>query len=76
MGAKKGYLRIPIGSKAVVPTIMDAVVDNPGISYQSIREIMKPYAKDYTLSDSVIQDTRGMAKLFCKIFMVNAIKYC
>ena len=63
MAEKWCYLRIPIGSKMIVATIKDAVSDNPGISYQLIREIMKPYAKDYTLSDSVIQDARDIAKL-------------
>ena len=36
MANKKGFLRIPIGSKLIVATIKDAVADNPGITYQSI----------------------------------------
>jgi hypothetical protein len=39
---KKGFLRIPIKAKLVITIIKDAVADNPGISYQSIREMMKP----------------------------------
>ena len=46
----------------IVPTIKDAVADNPGITYQCIREIMKPYAKEYTLTDSIVQDGKNLAK--------------
>jgi hypothetical protein len=63
METKKGSMRIPIGAKFVVAIIKDAVADNPGITYQSIREIMKPYAKEYTLTDSIVQDARDRAKL-------------
>ena len=56
-------MRIPIGAKFVVPIIKDTVADNPGITYQSIREIMKPYAEEYTLTDSIVQDARDQAKL-------------
>ena len=63
METKKGKMRIPIGAKSLVPIIKDAVSDNPGVTYQSIREIMKPYAKEYTLTDSVVQDARDRAKL-------------
>ncbi len=47
----------------VVNIIKDAVADNPGISYQSIQEMMKPYTKEYMFTDSIIQDARDMAKL-------------
>jgi hypothetical protein len=61
---KKGFLCIPIQAKFVITIIKDAVADNPGIRrYQSIRELMKPYAKEYTLTDSIVQDARDMAKL-------------
>jgi hypothetical protein len=43
---QKGYLCIPIKTKMIVPIIREAVADNPGVTYQSIREIMKPYAKE------------------------------
>jgi hypothetical protein len=38
--SKKGYVRIPIKAKMIVPIIWDAVADNPGVTYQSIHEIM------------------------------------
>ncbi len=60
---KKGFLRIPIKAKFVITIIKDAVADNPGISYQFIQEMMKPYAKEYILTDSIVQDARDMAKL-------------
>ncbi len=55
---KKGFLHIPIKAKMVVHIIKNAVADNPGISYQSIQEMMKSYAKEYTLTDSIVQDAR------------------
>jgi hypothetical protein len=61
--AKKGYLRIPIKAKFLVAIIKNAVSENPGITYQSIREIMKPYAKEYTLTESILQDGRDLAKM-------------
>ena len=63
METKKGSMRIPIGAKFVVLIIKDAVAYNPGITHQSIREIVKPYAKEYTLTDSIVQDARDRAKL-------------
>ena len=60
---KKGYLRIPIKAKMIAPLIKEAVGDNPSITYQAIREILKPYAKEYTLTDSIVQDGRDLAKL-------------
>jgi len=63
VAAKKGYLRIPIRARFVVSIIRDAVAENPGITYQSIRDIMKPYAKEYTLTESIIQDARDLAKI-------------
>ncbi len=51
--SKKGYVRIPIISKMIVPIIREAVAENPGITYQSIREIMKPYAKAFTLIEAL-----------------------
>jgi hypothetical protein len=59
---KKGYLHIPIKAKMIVPIIKDAVADDPGVTYQSIREIMKPYAKGFKLTDSIIQDGKDLAK--------------
>jgi hypothetical protein len=60
--SNKGYVRIPIKAKMIVPIIRAAVADNPGITYQSIREIMKPYAKELTLTESIIQDGKDLAK--------------
>ncbi len=60
---RKHALCTPIKSKYVVPFIKAAVGNNPGVAYQAIRDIMKPYAKDYALTDSVLQEARDSAKL-------------
>ena len=46
----------------VVPIILGAVAETPGIGYQSLREILKPYVKDYAATDSILQDSRRLAK--------------
>ncbi len=60
---RKHTLCTPIKSKYVVPFIQAAVGDSPGITYQVMRDIMKPYAKDYALTDSVLQEAWDNAKL-------------
>ncbi len=60
---KKHFLRLPNKSKFLVPLIQAALANNHGIRYQSIGEIMKPYTKDYTLTDSIVQEAWDIAKL-------------
>jgi hypothetical protein len=60
---RKHALHTPIKSKYLVLFIQAAVGDNPGITYQAMRDIMKPYAKDYALTDSVLQEAWDNAKL-------------
>jgi hypothetical protein len=59
---KKRSLTTPLKAKMDVLIILDAVAEMPGIAYQSLREILKPYAKDYALTDSILQDGRDLAK--------------
>ena len=59
---KSGSLHSPTKLKFVVPIIKAAVANNPGITYQLMREIMQPYAKNYVLTDSILQKARD----FCK----------
>ncbi len=60
---RKHALHTPIKSKYVVPFIQAAVGDNPGITYQAMRDIMKPYTKDYALTNSILQEARDKTKL-------------
>jgi hypothetical protein len=53
----------PIKSKYVLPFIKAAISDNPGMTYQAMRDIMMPYAKDYALTDSVLQEAQDSAKI-------------
>jgi hypothetical protein len=59
----KHTLRTPIKSKYVVPFIKAAISNNPRMAYQAMRDIMMPYAKDYALNDSVLQEARDSAKI-------------
>ncbi len=60
---RKQALRTPIKSKYIVPVIKAAIGDSPGMAYQAMRDIMKPYAKDYALTDSVLQEAWDNTKL-------------
>jgi hypothetical protein len=60
---RKHTLCTPIKSKDLVPFIQAAIGNNPSIPYQAMRDIMKPYAKDYALTDSILQEGRDNAKL-------------
>ena len=60
---RKKAIRTPIKSKFVVPFLLSAVETNPMITYKTMREIMKPYANQYTLTDGILQDARDLAKL-------------
>jgi hypothetical protein len=59
---RKRALTTPLKSKMVVPIILGAVAETPGITYQSLREILKPYTKDYAVTDSILQEGRHLAK--------------
>jgi hypothetical protein len=59
---KKRSVMTPLKYTMVVPIILDAVSKKPGITYQSLREILKPYAKDYAVTDAILQDARHHTK--------------
>ena len=55
-------LRTPFKSKWLAPIIQSAVLDSPGVSYGSLREILKQYGNNYALTDSVLQIVRDITK--------------
>ena len=59
---KQSVLQTPIKSKWVVPFITKAIAENPTISYKMMRELMKPYANDYALTGSILQNARDAVK--------------
>jgi hypothetical protein len=54
--------RTPVKSKYIVPFIKDMVARNPSLSTKYIKSLMKPYAKEYALTKSVVQEARDVAK--------------
>jgi hypothetical protein len=72
---KKISLRTPIKSKYIVPFIKEAVSNNPSISYRAIKELMRPYAKDFALTDSVLQEARDIAKALLFGLADDNVKY-
>ena len=52
----------PFKSRWLTSIIHSAVLDSPGVSYGSLREILKQYGNNYALTDSVLQVSRDMTK--------------
>ena len=55
-------LRTPFKSKWLSPIILSAVLDSLGVSYGTLREILKQYGNNYALTDSILQIGRDIAK--------------
>ncbi len=55
-------IRTLFKSKWLSPIILSAVLDSPGFSYVTLREILKQYGNNYALTDSILQLGRDIAK--------------
>ncbi len=59
-------LRPPFKSKLVGHVLWNAVEDTPGLTYQMMHDILKPYINNYVLTNNVLQEARDTAK--CDLF--------
>ncbi len=55
-------LQTPFKSKWVGHVLWNTIEDTPGITYQMMREILKPYFNAYVLTNNVLQEARDTAK--------------
>jgi hypothetical protein len=55
-------LQPPFKSKWVGNVLWNAVVDTPGLTYQMMRKILKPYINEYVLTNNVLQEAHDTAK--------------
>jgi hypothetical protein len=55
-------LKTPLTYQWVVPIIRQSVEKNPGIQYEALRGLIRPYAKEYAITPSLLQDAREAAK--------------
>lgn len=55
--------RTPFRSKWFAPIIQGAVLENPGASYSVLKEMIRPYANDYAITDSLVQQSRDSVKV-------------
>ncbi len=55
-------LRPPFKSKWASHVLRNAVEDTPGLTYQLMREILKPYINKYVLTINVLQEAHDTAK--------------
>jgi len=67
--------RTPFKSKWIASIIGNAVAETPGISYQMLREILKPFANDYAITDNILQEGRDIAKMDRFGDPVDNVKY-
>ena len=54
--------KTPLSHLWVVPIIRSAVEKNPGVDYEALRNLIRPYAKDYSITNALVQDARDAAK--------------
>jgi hypothetical protein len=52
----------PLASAWVIPIIMPTVAKDPGVSYEQLRGLIRPYAKDFHITDGILQEGRDLAK--------------
>jgi hypothetical protein len=55
-------LRPPFKSKWVGHVLWNTVEDTPGLMYQMMHEILKPYINEYVLTNNVLQEAHDTAK--------------
>jgi hypothetical protein len=59
----KNKIQSAFSAKIIVSIISEAVGNKPGVSYQSLWEIIKPYAKDKNITDNILQAAKELAKI-------------
>ncbi len=52
----------PFKSAMVVPVILGLISDNPGCTNKTLQDYLKPYGKEYALTDSILQEARTAAQ--------------
>ena len=55
--------KTPLSHLWVVPIIRLAVEKNPGVDYETLCNLIRPYAKDYSTTNALVQDARDAAKM-------------
>jgi hypothetical protein len=56
-------LQTPFKSKWVAHVLQTAIEETPGILYQMMHKILKPFFNKYALSNNVLQEGQGKAKV-------------
>jgi hypothetical protein len=56
-------LKTPLFYKWVVPIFRARIARDPGVGYGSLRDLIRPYANDYAITNAVIQKGRDATKL-------------
>jgi hypothetical protein len=59
----KAALKSPLFYKWLVPIFRARIAKDPGVDYGSLRDLLRPYANDYAITNAVIQKGRDASKL-------------
>ena len=54
--------RSPFKTSMIVPLIAPAIAETPMLSNKALRQILGPYARDYSLTDNLLQSSRSEAR--------------
>jgi len=55
--------KTPLYYKWLVPIFRSRVEKDPGVDYESLRDLLRPYANDYAITNALIQRGRDTTKL-------------
>ena len=58
----RAALKTPLTYQWVIPIIRQSMEKNSGIQYKALHGLIRPYAKDYAITTSLLQDARDAAK--------------
>jgi len=67
-------LKTPLTYQWALPIFWQIVEKNPWIDYEALRDLMRPYAKEYAIATDILQDGKDAAKKV--IFGIAADHVC
>lgn len=65
---------LPLTYQWALPIFWQIVEKNPWIDYEALRDLMRPYAKEYAIATDILQDGKDAAKKV--IFGIAADHVC
>ena len=60
---ERAPLKTPLSYLWVVPIFRQSVEKKPGVDYEALRDLLRPYANEYAITDAILQEGRETAKV-------------